>query len=131
MGPPSLNALRDYATVRNPARSIPASTLLYHNAHTLAIFDAFPKAKYHFLILPRFPFPPASLPDSDESLVPLAALEDLRSLLLKGGKHRDDVLAAMAETAREVEEMIRDEMIKTEGFEWKVDIGFHAVPSMR
>jgi aprataxin len=27
--------------------------------------------------------------------------------------------------------MIQDEMMKTEGFVWGVDMGFHAVPSMR
>lgn len=33
--------------------------------------------------------------------------------------------------AGEVVEMIRDEMMKTEGFTWGVDLGFHAIPSMR
>lgn len=28
-------------------------------------------------------------------------------------------------------EMIKDEMLKTEGFEWGIQVGFHAVPSMR
>jgi aprataxin len=27
--------------------------------------------------------------------------------------------------------MIRDEMMKTEGFTWGIDLGFHAIPSMR
>lgn len=27
--------------------------------------------------------------------------------------------------------MIKDEMLKTEGFEWGIQVGFHAVPSMR
>ena len=33
--------------------------------------------------------------------------------------------------AEEVEEMIKDEMMKTEGFTWGVHMGFHAIPSMR
>lgn len=83
-------------------------------------------------MLPRYPFPPQSGPESSTSIVKLDALDDLRSLLLEAGAdQRGDVIEAMAETAREVEEMIRDEMIKTEGFEWKIDVGFHAIPSMK
>lgn len=98
----------------------------------MVVFDSYPKAKYHFLVLPRYPFPPQSDPDSDESIVSIETLDDLKSLLRKAGAdQREEVLRAMAETAREVEEMIRDEMLKTEGFEWKIDVGFHAIPSMK
>lgn len=129
---PSLNALRTYATLPDPASSLPASVLLFANAQTLVIFDAFPKAKYHFLVLPRYPFPPQSDPDSKQSLVKLDHLDDLKTLLLRPPpEDRDEVIRAMVDTAREVEEMIRDEMVKTEGFEWKIDTGFHAIPSMK
>ena len=65
-------------------------------------------------------------------MVKVDALNDLRTLLLKTSRHdREQVIAAMADTAREVEEMVRDEMMKSEGFEWRIDIGFHAVPSMK
>ena len=37
----------------------------------------------------------------------------------------------MRSMAAEVVEMIKDEMMKTEGFTWGVDLGFHAIPSMR
>ena len=128
----SLNALRTYATLADPASSLPASVLLFANAQTTVIFDAYPKAKYHFLVLPRHPFPPQSDPDSNRSTVKLDHLDDLKSLLLKPNPDvRDEVIRAMIESAREVEEMIRDEMVKTEGFEWKIDVGFHAVPSMK
>ncbi|ODN84102.1 hypothetical protein L202_00116 [Cryptococcus amylolentus CBS 6039] len=127
-----LLALRHYATLSNPQTSLPANKLLFANYNTMAVFDAYPKAKYHFLVLPRYPFSSQSDPDGDESIVPLEALDDLKSLLLKGGVYgREEVLRAMEETAREVEEMIRDEMLKTEGFAWRVDVGFHAVPSMK
>lgn len=100
--------------------------------NTVAIFDAYPKAKYHFLVLPRFPFAPQADPDSTTSIVKLDALDDLKSLLMRGGiEPREEVINAMADTAREVEEMVRDEMIKTEGFEWRIDVGFHAIPSMK
>ena len=128
----ALLALRNYATLPNPSSSIPPSTLILNTPNTMAIFDAYPKAKYHFLILPRYPFPPSSDPDSRTSTVKLEVLDDLRSLLLHSKEgQREDVIRAMADTAREVEEMIRDEMIKTEGFEWKIDVGFHAIPSMK
>ncbi len=129
---PNLSALRSYATLPNPATSISASTLLISSPNTIAIFDAFPKAKYHFLILPRYPFPPQADPESKTSIVKLDTLDDLKTLLLKGGAEgREEVINAMADMAREVEEMIRDEMIKTEGFEWRIDVGFHAIPSMK
>ena len=128
----TLSALRSYATLPIPASSLPASTLLTSNHNTIAIFDAFPKAKYHFLVLPRYPFPPSIDPDDKSSIVKLAKLDDLRSLLLGASVDaRCEVIDAMAEMAREVEEMIKDEMIKTEGFEWKIDVGFHAIPSMK
>jgi aprataxin len=37
----------------------------------------------------------------------------------------------MRSMAGEVVEMIKDEMMKTEGFIWGVDLGFHAIPSMK
>lgn len=127
-----LNALRQYATLPNPRGSLPANTLLFANSQCIAIFDAFPKAKYHFLVLPRHPFPSMSDPESHRSLIKLDHLDDLQSLLLKpSAEVREEVITAMMNTAREVEEMVRDEMVKTEGFEWKVDVGFHAVPSMK
>ncbi|KAK6905606.1 aprataxin [Kwoniella mangroviensis CBS 10435] len=132
MGGPSLDALRNYATLSNPRSSLAPSKLLISNKNTIAIFDSYPKAKYHFLILPRYPFPPQSDPDSKESIIPLNALDDLKSLLLSQNRQeRDEVMSALYNTALEVEEMIKDEMLKTEGYEWKVDMGFHAIPSMK
>lgn len=43
-----------------------------------------------------------------------------------------DLLDALAGAAEECEEMIRDEMRKEfDGVEWAVQVGFHAVQSMR
>ncbi|WVF70890.1 hypothetical protein IAT40_005685 [Kwoniella sp. CBS 6097] len=124
--------LRRYATTPNPTANLPPSLLLLSTPNTIAIFDAYPKAKYHFLVMPRFPFPPQSDPESRSSITSLESLEDLKSVLMKCNREsREEVLTAMANTAREVEEMIRDEMLKTEGFEWKIDVGFHAIPSMK
>lgn len=129
---PSLDALRTYATLPSPTSSLPPSVLLFANRQCLVVFDAYPKAKYHFLVLPRYPFPAAGSLDGQNSIVKLDEIDDLKSLLTKATRNaREDVITAMFETAKEVEEMIRDEMVKTEGFEWKVDIGFHSVPSMK
>ncbi|WWC86152.1 uncharacterized protein L201_001025 [Kwoniella dendrophila CBS 6074] len=131
-GGPPLDALRNYATLANPSQSLSASKLLLTTRNTIAVFDQYPKAKYHFLVLPRYPFTSQLNPDSKKSIVPLDTLNDLKSLLLKADREsREEILLALENTSREVEEMIRDEMLKTEGFEWKIDIGFHAIPSMK
>ncbi|WVQ97221.1 hypothetical protein IAU59_004331 [Kwoniella sp. CBS 9459] len=127
-----LLSLRKYATTPNPTANLPPSLLLLSSPNTITVFDAYPKAKYHFLVMPRYPFPPQSDPESRSSITSLESLDDLKSLLLKCSREaREEVLTAMANMAREVEEMIRDEMLKTEGFEWKIDVGFHAIPSMK
>lgn len=121
----NLAALREFASVRSPSTQIPASTLLTYNDQCIAIFDAFPKAKYHFLMLPRFPFP------SSSSACRADDLNDLSSVLRLPTEIRDAVISAMRDMANEVAEMIQDEMMKTEGFVWGIDMGFHAMPSMR
>lgn len=117
----NLAALREYACVKSPTTQIPASTLLTHNDHCIAIFDAFPKAKYHFLVLPRVPACDGSYRLDD--------LNDLSSVMLRPSARA--VVESMSSMAKEVEEMIHDEMMKTEGFVWGVHVGFHAIPSMR
>lgn len=130
----ALNQLRDYANLPDPARSLPPEVLLMHNENTIVIFDKFPKAKYHFLVLPRYPSTgQADAAPGHSSLVRPNVLDDLKSLLLRT-KDRDDrweIVTALANTAAEVEEVIKDEMMKTEGFEWGIDVGFHAIPSMK
>jgi aprataxin len=62
----------------------------------------------------------------------LEHLDDLKSLLTKTSREvRDEIIGTMLESAREVEEMIRDEMVKVDGFEWNIQVGFHAIPSMK
>jgi aprataxin len=50
-------ALTRLAKSKDPKKDIPRDELLIHDKWTLAIFDKFPKAKFHFLVLPRIPFP--------------------------------------------------------------------------
>lgn len=111
------------ARLARPSSSLPPSTLLLETEACIAIFDKYPKAKYHVLVLPRIPFPAQSLTDAN--------LDSLAALLCHSETSGRTVVKAMAEAAAEVEEMIRDEMVKTEGFAWGVNVGFHAVPSMK
>ncbi|OCH94948.1 HIT-like protein [Obba rivulosa] len=113
-----LTALRQYASKADPS-SLPTSVLFTHTANSLTIFDAFPKATFHFLVLPR-------------ARPPLTVFE-LASLrtLLKGDKQRArQTIQALAEDAKQVRAMIEEEMVSRYGFKWEVWMGFHAVPSM-
>lgn len=55
MAPPWSSALTEYARTANPA-SLPADVLVAYDEHTLTIQDAYPKAQYHYLVLPRMPW---------------------------------------------------------------------------
>ena len=116
-----LFALRDFARLPQPSTQLSPSTLLVEHPNCIAVFDAYPKAKYHFLVLPRLPFSAATIGERQ--------LDSLAALL----KHpaRNVVIEEMERTVEEVVEMIRDEMSKSEGREWGINVGFHAVPSMR
>lgn len=64
--------------------------------------------------------------------VPSNALSSLHELLSKLSTPKAlQVLESLRQTSLEVVEMVKDEMLKTEGFEWGIEVGFHAVPSMR
>jgi aprataxin len=89
--------------------------------------------KYHFLILPRLPSTlsttSTSTPSSDQIDYHSTDLYSLRTLLAH--PHPLILLEELKRTADDCVEMIVDEMRKTEGFEWGVQVGFHAVPSMK
>jgi aprataxin len=114
----ALFALRDFA--RHPPP--PPTTLLQH-PRALAVFDAYPKAKYHFLVLARLP---AAGGLSERDVDSLASL-----LRCRDHEARETIMSDLEAAADEVVEMVRDEMVKTTGREWGVQVGFHAVPSMR
>jgi hypothetical protein len=112
--------------------------------------------KYHFLVLPRVPYflspGTPSTSDSDqvqpESRVPDGAFASLSTLLKSN--YALPVLEKMQQVSQEVvpsefyhlarslitmpisqvAAMIRDEMVKNEGFAWDVNTGFHAHESM-
>jgi len=62
MSPPQLKILRAYAKMDDAsiAAKLPPTVYFSHTRHTLTIFDAFPKALFHFLVLPRLLRPVAA-----------------------------------------------------------------------
>jgi len=56
MSLPQLKILRTYAKMDDAsiaAKKLPPTVYFSHTRHTLTIFDAYPKALFHFLVLPR------------------------------------------------------------------------------
>jgi len=119
----------DYSVLQKYAKMFESSppslppTLLFTNTGTsLAIFDKYPKAIYHFLVLPRI------LADSKFTAGDLLSLQ---TLLEKGERGAvKTLIEELKKDAETVKEMIEKEMIKKHGYKWDVWIGFHAVPSM-
>ena len=93
--------------------------------------------KYHFLILPRLPLTLSTTsPSTSTSSSNLDQIDyhptDLYSLrTLLAHPHPLILLEELKRAADDCMEMIVDEMKKTEGFDWGVQVGFHAVPSMK
>jgi len=115
----NLTILRTYAQIAKP-ETIPVSVLFTHTAKSLAIFDAYPKSIFHFLIIPRVA-PPLTASD----------LASLRSLLKCDRARAKEVILELEEHAKNVKTMIEGEMMSRYGFKWGTWIGFHAVPSMQ
>jgi aprataxin len=113
-----LTVLRSYAIRKNP-EMIPASILFSHSPSTLTIFDAYPKAIFHFLILLR--------PTEKLSVLDLASL---RTLLRQDKDSARLALETLLDECENLIKNIREEMRERYGFVWDVHAGFHAVPSM-
>ena len=145
-----LKILRTYAKMDDVAIvKLPPTVYFSHTQYTLTIFDAYPKALFHFLILPRLQISAATTNDDgngDEggSLSELTASEsDLASLrtLLRRAAAPDgsstrartqaaSMLRVLADAAARLRGEIEREMEARYGFVWDVWVGFHAVPSM-
>ncbi|KAI9459496.1 HIT-like protein [Lactarius psammicola] len=128
--PPPLKVLRTYAKLPDSsvATTLPPTVYFSHTQHTLTIFDAYPKALFHFLILPRLSPVSASSPSD---------LTDLRTLLRRRASadaqaraRAEETLCVLADEAARLRSVIEEEMLARYGFVWDVWTGFHAVPSM-
>ena len=120
--PPQLKVLRTYAKLPDSsiATALPPTVYFSHTQHTLTIFDAYPKALFHFLILPRL---------SSSSSSSASDLTDLRTLLRRRAR-AEETLRVLADEATRLRGVIAEEMMTRYGFVWDVWAGFHAVPSM-
>ena len=111
-------ALRAYATKKDPDK-LPATVLFSHTDSTITIYDAYPKAIFHFLILPR-PLQRLSVLD----------LSSLRSLIRKDKDLAFETLKDLESEAKRLKGEVHAEMLERYGFSWAINCGFHAVPSM-
>ncbi|KZV64348.1 HIT-like protein [Peniophora sp. CONT] len=111
-------ALRAYATKKDPS-TLPATVLFSHTDSTITIFDAYPKAIFHFLILPR--------PSQRLSVLDLSSL---RSLIRKDDDLALETLKGLQSEAEKLKGEIHAEMLERYGFTWPLHCGFHAIPSM-
>lgn len=96
--PFSLTILRTYAS-SDPA-TLPPTVLLRSSDANIVIWDKFPKAMFHFLVLPRIRPP---LTEQNAS--------NLSSLIRWDKKKAHECLLQMKSDAEEVKVMIEDEMV--------------------
>jgi len=118
-----LTILQQYAKkFESCSSSLPPTLLLVNSEISLTLFDKYPKATYHFLVLPRI------LPNS---VFTTKDLTSLHTLLATGKKAEAKTLInGLKKDAEIAKGMVEKEMLKKHGYKWDVWIGFHAVPSM-
>ncbi|PWN53460.1 hypothetical protein IE53DRAFT_384027 [Violaceomyces palustris] len=152
-------ALVNYAKTVDPKRSLDPSVLVACDEKTITIRDGYPKAKYHYLVLPRIPFQlekaaavrdqvhqdeqqgssketlrvsggRLSLGPSKSDRIPPFHLESLESVL--ASPHCEQVFSALRRSRDVAVDLMRSEMVKDrqDGRSWDIMSGFHAIPSM-
>ena len=115
-----LKILQKYAK-KSPS-SLPPTLLLANTETSSTLFDKYPKATYHFLVLPRI------LANSDFTA---KELTNLQTLLAEGKKAEAKAfIEGLKKDAQTAKETVEKEMLKKHGYKWDVWIGFHAVPSL-
>lgn len=126
--PAQLKVLRTYAKLPDSTitTTLPPTVYFSHTQHTLTIFDAYPKALFHFLILPRI---------SDTAYA--SDLKDLRTLLRRRASpdaqtrsRAQETFRVLADEAARMRGVVEEEMRARYGFVWEIWTGFHPVPSM-
>ncbi|TBU65786.1 HIT-like domain-containing protein [Dichomitus squalens] len=113
-----LTILRTYAERVDP-NTLPPTVKLCHSDFSVTIFDKYPKAYFHFILIP-FIRPPLTA----------ANLKDIRSLLQLPREQAKGLLRNIRRDALEAKALIEEEMVKQRGFKWGIQMGFHAVPSL-
>lgn len=93
-----LDVLRDYALRKRP-ELLPPDVRLIFTENTLAVFDKYPKSKYHFVLLPRI--------KEHRDASKYRTLQKLLSVK----KEALEALLVLQEEAKPVIAMIEDEMV--------------------
>lgn len=114
--------LRTYAQHRSP-NTLPPNIYFHHTDNTVTIFDAYPKAIFHFLVLPRISKEPYSASN-------LISLKKFLASPQVGKERAHELIQTLKDDAEEIVEKIGDEMMDRFGFKWQVYTAFHAVQSM-
>ncbi|KLO13511.1 HIT-like protein [Schizopora paradoxa] len=93
-----------------------------YTENTITIWDQFPKAIFHFLVLPRVKAPPRTKTN----------LKSLRSLFSRNVPKDEarQVIQEIAKDAYALRDQIRKEMMDRYRFTWDIQLGFHAIQSM-
>ena len=118
-----LTILRQYAKkFETSPSSLPPTLLLSNTETSLTFFDKYPKAIYHFLVVPRI---------LTDSVFTAKDLTNLHTLLAKGTKaEAKGLIKGLKRDAEVAKGMVEKEMFKKHGYKWDVWVGFHAVPSL-
>ena len=143
-------ALVRVASAKDPTALPTDDKVLFYDERTITIFDKFPKARYHFLVLPRIPFRAQSGGLSAQSargtpmlsaangrlnfgatgsnVVPTSHLKSISSLL--ASPYAAEVLETLRKTSDRVLQHVQNDMREHYGVVWDTERAFHAVPSM-
>ena len=121
---------------QHPApETFPPNVYVAHTEHTITIFDAYPKADYHFLVIPRVPA--ASTKNGNKprnGIMTPDNLMSLKSFFQAPGVGRKEARAFLSQLKKDAEALraeIEEDMLLRRGFVWKLHIGFHAIQSMK
>ncbi|KAF7791306.1 hypothetical protein EIP86_002320 [Pleurotus ostreatoroseus] len=116
-----LDVLEHYATLPDADMKDVVGGLMHSfDATTLTIQDAYPKAKYHLLVLPR-----------PHDGIQTKYLRNLKVLFAGDKARAKAVLEDLGRAAEKAKESIEQDMLERWKFKWDVWMGFHAIPSMR
>ena len=114
--------LSKYARTIDP-ENFPRSIYFEHTSKTLTVFDRFPKARFHFLLIPR------RLPGI-RNISNLHSLYSFFNCPEVGRKEALELLYDLKKEAEYAKKLIEEEMVRFYGFKTKVYMGFHAIQSM-
>lgn len=120
---------------QHPApETFPPNVYVAHTEHTITIFDSYPKADYHFLVIPRVA-PASRAPGKNGSLGTMTPgnLMSLKTFFHSpgvDGKKARAFLLQMKEDAEALRAEVEEDMMLRRGVVMRLHFGFHALQSM-